>query len=217
MNVPPPSQELLQAVAEMKPVAPRVPWKGLVWALLLSVVPALGLLFLLPKRIDLPWLSPGWVVLMGAFWSLAFLVPLALALLPRRGAVLPDAGRSLQVALVGLGLVFVSQIFFSRAAPGHTIQGLGHTTCFRIGLAFSLVPMLASVIALRRAMPTGGMRIGAAIGVAGASLGGFILHWVCAYGYALHTTVFHAGAVLAGLVLGLAVGAVASRLKWFSG
>jgi hypothetical protein len=216
-GVPPPSPALLQALAGLRPVRLRRPGRSLLVVGGLSL--AWGGLWLsqLPRRADLRYLPLAWWALIGLGWLLAFAAPLALALTPRRGAVLPDAGRAGTVAAAAALAMVALGLWLTPDAPGHTVVPAGAALaaslagCFAFALLIALVPLLAGALALRRLLPVGGARLLAATGAAGGALGGLLLHVACPVGGGLHVGVAHGGAVVAATLIGTAVGATFDR------
>jgi hypothetical protein len=155
-------------------------------------------------RPDLPFLPAPWVIVMGAAWLAGFVLPMAAALLPRRGQVLPDPGRAtagaaaIAVGLIGLGALF------ARQAPGHSLPlplPIGIRNCVTFAVLFSIIPLAAGLIALRRVITIQSWRMGAALGAASGALAGFVLHLLCPVADAPHLAVAHGGAiVVCGLV-----------------
>jgi hypothetical protein len=211
---PPPSPALLAAVGAMKPVHTRVPARAALLLLASGVVFPVAALALRPLRADLPFLPTWWVVLVAALWAGAALLSLASAVIPRRGEVLPDAGRAGRAAAVVAGGLVLLGLLGGVEGPDRAIQpasfagGLWH--CLRFGLPVTLPMVLVAAVLLRRLHPLGGRRIGAAVGAAGGALAGLTLHFVCPFASGAHVGLAHGGGVVLGAVLGaLLLGAAA--------
>jgi hypothetical protein len=125
---------------------------------------------------------------------------------------LPDPGRAaasaaaVAVALIGMGALC------SAEAPGHSLPlplPIGIRNCLTFAVIFSVIPIGAGLIALRRVVSIRSWRIGAALGAAGGALAGFVLHLLCPVADAAHQAVAHGGAVA---VCGLAGALLAPRV-----
>jgi hypothetical protein len=215
---PPPSPELLAAVANGGRVRTRRPARALALVALASLAYAGLWLLLLPVRRDLPYLPHLWWGVVALAWLGGFVAPLTLAIVPRRRAVLPDSGRAGAVAVAAASLLAVVGFALTPAAPPHTgipvgapalARSIAH--CFAFGLAFALVPLVAGALALRKLLLVGGARLVAAVGAAAGAFGGLVLHLVCPLGGAWHVGCGHAGTVVAAAAIGAVVGALLGR------
>jgi hypothetical protein len=215
--VPPPSPTLERALAELRPVATRRPLRALAIVALVSLGWMLVWVALMPTRRDLPFLPRAWWLTVALLWLSGFLAPLAMTLLPRRGAVLPDADRAARtavVAMLGLILVAVALTPMSPATrvPGNLYECMHWTThCLTRALAFASLPLVLTVVALRRVLVVGAARLVAAAGVAGGALGGLTLHMICPVGGALHLGCGHAGGIVVAALVGAGLGFVLDR------
>jgi hypothetical protein len=208
---PPPSPALLDAVAKMKPVRTRVPWRPLLISIVLFLI--YGAIFPLHgTRQDLHFLPEWWLLSVGAVWLMGLVAPLAFALLPRRGQVLPDGTRALAVALVTTALI----IAVNALVPGITgheahrefLDGWIH--CVRFALPVAILPVAIGLMAVRRLAPVGSWRIGAAIGAAAGALSGLCLHLICPIASPLHVACAHGGSVIICAI----AGALIAPLRW---
>jgi hypothetical protein len=200
---PPPSPALLDAVAKMKPVRTRVPWRALVIAIALFL--AYGALFPLHGvRSDMGFLPEWWVLAVGAVWLMGLIAPLSFAFLPRRGQVLPDGSRALFVSLITTSIILLVSAFLpgvtSHAQQREFVDGLGH--CLRFALPVAILPVAIGMMGVRRLAPVGSWRVGAAIGAAGGALSGLILHLLCPIASGLHVACAHGGAVILCAIAG---------------
>jgi hypothetical protein len=203
---PPPHPALLDAVAGMRPVRTRAPWRTAFLLLAAGVVFPLGRLAYGHLRGDLSYLPLLWMVAGTAAWTIALAAVLTSAVIPRRGEVLANpvwAGRAALVAaiaLVALGLIATVD------APGKTLSprsfGWGWWHCIRFGLGVTGPILVVGAVALRGLHPFGGLRIGAALGAAGGALAGLALHFLCPYGGGAHVGLAHGGGLVVGAVLG---------------
>jgi hypothetical protein len=204
---PPPSQELLDAVTRMGAVRTRAPLRAF------AVICALFLLYaglnlvMTPLRPDLPFLSRAWVIGAGVAWLAGCLIPLGMAMLPRRGQVLPDAGRAVLSAAVAAVALMIFGALFPGSVAGHSLSvplwaGLRH--CIKFAVVFAIVPIAVGLLALRRVVLVGSPLIGAAIGGASGALAGFTLHLLCSIAGAAHVSLAHGGAVVVCALVGAA-------------
>ena len=212
MSVPAPSAALLEMVRMGGASATRKPWRDL--GVIVGVAGALAVLYTWRAgvRSDLAALPSIWFYATLAAWTFAFVTPLAVALMPRRGSVLADSGRAALLALAVPTLVTAMSIWLRVDAPGATVipaaeQQLHYIrSCLTTGLMMAAIPLVASFIALRRAaLPSDTRWLGAAIGAANGSLAGGILHAHCSMGGVLHVTMGHASAATVGAIVGAIV------------
>jgi hypothetical protein len=202
---PEPSPVLLALVRGMSPVATRRPGRQLIQAIAISLAYAAAWLagpaawiWGRSLRADLGRLPLGWLLAVGALWLAAFVVPLAMAMLPRRGQLLHRvrlATAAWWIVWVVLALVSLT----SPVAPGASAisqsraQFLSVTgQCAAAALSVALVPATLALRALRRAIPTGGAGVAAAIGAAAGALGGLALHLHCPWAEPWHVLLGHA-------------------------
>jgi hypothetical protein len=146
----------------------------------------------------------------GLLWLAGFVVPLALAVLPRRGQVLPDGVRAGRAAFLTCSTLVLVGLLFTVDAPGATI--LPRTTwagfaklwwhCVSFGLKVSIPLLIFSALVLSRVAVISVGRLGAAVGAAGGALAGLTLHGLCPYGGAVHVGLAHGGGVVIGAIIG---------------
>ncbi|HVR62092.1 MAG TPA: NrsF family protein [Polyangia bacterium] len=208
---PAPSPALMAAVQAMKPVRMRSRFTAFAVVLALGLIWPVVTLLVRPLRQDMPGLPRAWIIGGAIVWGAVFVVSLAAALIPRRGDVLPGAGRASRLSFVGMLIVFLLALFFSASVPGMSVSPAdrGWTlfdSCVHcIGYVFGVagVCFVAGVLVLRRLMPVGTRRIGMALGAAGGALGGLALHFICPFAGTDHVVLAHVG----GMVLAAAAGA----------
>ena len=206
----PPSEALRAAADGTKPVRTRVPLRTLLVVLAAACVYPVSAVALYPLRRDLSALPPAWLITVALVWLGGLVIPLVLALLPRRQQVLPDATRAARVAFLAALTLVLTGLLFTVDAPGVTILPrtlwAGFLPLWWHCVSFSLkatVPMLlVASIALRRMTVVNLSYLGAAVGAAGGALSGLTLHGLCPYGGALHVGLAHGGGVVIGAVLG---------------
>jgi hypothetical protein len=208
---PPPSPELLAAIAGTTPVQPRSPFRDLASVVLASLA-LMGIhLVAFRARPDLPWLPLAWVAAAAVAMLGAYLLTLAAVLVPPRGQVLPSVERA-QHATIAAGVVLFGLSFLTVDAPGHTaVIAPGLWPQFRAILhctvnAFEMtaLPMLLGFLVLRRAAPLRTRWLSAGLGAANGALAMLVLHLHCNGGGVLHVAVGHAGNVVLLAVLGAA-------------
>jgi hypothetical protein len=203
---PPPMGDALAAeLAAMRPVAPRRPWRDLARVAGVSLVYGATLLVLLDLRRDLPDLPVARLALVATSWLIAFGALLWLAVVPRRGSVMPR-WRAAGAGAIVASIVFVAAGFLIPTEGKDSIQlGLAHLgeghRCLEFGLATALVPAVLGALVLRGAVPVGSRWVAAALGAAGGSLGGFVLHLHCSVTDSWHVGLVHGGVVAASAIL----------------
>jgi hypothetical protein len=220
---PPPAppaiaQELEKELAQLAPVAPRRPMRQLAIAAAASLVYAGALLAFLSVRVDLPGMPVAWMVGVGVLWLAGFTIPLYLALVPRRGSMMPRWTAAALLAAIAAVAFMILGLAVHPSVPGvsrdygwaHFFRGHG---CLWLGLATALVPVLLGVIFLRGALVVRSRWIAAAIGAGGGCLGGLLLHMHCPIADGPHIGLIHGGVVLvaAALTAALAPGRIRIR------
>lgn len=202
---PPMSPALEAELGKLAPVAPRRPLRQLALLVGVSLVYGAGLLVMLTVRGDLHELPMGWLMMTSLAWLLGFVVPVALATIPRPGSMLPRwrlagiASAVAAVAMVGLGLVL-------HPAGPHSYElgwaGVTHGYgCLANGLETSIVPVVIGSICLRRTLPVGSRWVAAGLGAGGGSLGGLVLHLHCPVADGLHVGLIHGGVIAIAALL----------------
>jgi hypothetical protein len=223
-TAPPPSAQLLAAVAGARPVRTRRPGRAFAWAAGIAVMVAALPLARVPMRADWPHLPRLWWGAVALLWLAGFVVPLACAVLPRRDAVLPAGGRAALAAWTAVfGLLLVG-FALTPDAPPYTLVPVGAraidisiTRCFVFGVVLALVPLVAGLVAVRKVLLVAGSAILAAIGAAAGALSGLVLHVLCPVGGGWHVGVGHAGIVVAMALLGATIGVAVDRRPSGSG
>jgi hypothetical protein len=184
-------------------VRTRVPWRPLAFAIGLFLI--YGAIFPLHgMRRDFGFLPAWWVLSVGAVWLLGLVAPLAFALMPRRGQVLPDGSRALTVALITTALILLISALLPGVTGHEAHRGFfdGFYHCVRFALPVAILPVATGLTLARRLAPVGSWRIGAAIGAASGALSGLCLHLICPIASALHVACAHGGAVIICAVAG---------------
>jgi hypothetical protein len=220
LTPPPPSPELMAKLAGLRPVRTRRPWRALGWAALASLMYAGLLLAVFPVRGDFAGLPHLWWAAVGVAWLAGFVAPLALAIVPRPRAVLPDGRRAGWAALAATAVLVTVGLMLTPHAPNRTIIPVGapaimHSIrhCLALGMVFAVVPMVAGMVALRHLLLVGGARLMAAVGAAAGAFGGMVLHVICSMGGSMHTGLGHAGPVVVATALGAVLGVALGRRR----
>jgi len=205
----PPSALLEAELAQLSPVSPRRPMRQLVALVVGSLIYGAGVLAMLTTRRDMHALPMYWLLGAGIAWLVGFVVPLYLAMVPRRGAIIPRWQLAGVTALIGaLGFVGLGVVLHPSGAGSVSIgmdQFPDGYRCLEMGLATALAPVVIGALFLRGALPVGARWVGAALGASGGSLGGLVLHLHCPITNALHTSVMHGGVVAFGALLAAAL------------
>jgi hypothetical protein len=219
LPAPPLSPQLAADLRDLRPVPTRRPWRSLLALAACALLTPVSVRLIVGLRPDWDQLPMGLTVMGAAGWLLLFIVPLGLAVLPARGQVLANHGRAGMAALASIaGAVIL--VLLAPVAPGATdVVGGGVAEnlplawhCARSALTIALPLVAVGAWVLRRLVPVGAMRVGAALGAAGAAMGGLSLHLGCGYGGLHHLLMGHAGGFVLGVLAGgIVVAAVARR------
>jgi hypothetical protein len=209
-HVPPPSTPLLDAVAVMKATRTRVPVRQLAIVAAIGLIGPIAVLIHWGPRRDLPYLPVAWVAVQLVIWATGFVVPLALALVPPLGQVLPSSGRAVVAGLVVVAALIAQGVLLTVNAPGHTIVPAATFSaflspwkpCTTLGVELSLPVLVAGVIALRRVALVASTGLGVGLGAAAGALAGLTQQALCPVGGRLHVTLGHGVTVLIGAAIG---------------
>jgi len=195
-------------VREGGPVKTRSPWRSVAAVVGVAFVSATIHTIVMTVRKDLASLPPIWFWATLAAWLVAFVLPLVVAIVPRRGSVLASSGRSAVLGIV-VPLALIAMSIWLRVDGDDTIIPTPEKTvryvssCMLGGLEMAALPLVVSMIALRAsALPVQTRWLGAAIGAANGSLAGLMLHVHCPIGGAAHVAIGHAGAAVVGAIIG---------------
>ena len=206
---PPLSSALEAELGALAPVAPRRPLRQLAIVVGLSLVYGAGLIAALKPRGDMAELPRSWLVATALAWLLGFALPCYLALVPKRGSVMPRWRWAAISAVIMSVLFIVLGLAVHPSGPSSLHYGWpgfarGHT-CLEIGLATALLPVIAGALFLRGALPVRSRWIAAALGAGGGCLGGLVLHLHCRVADALHVGLIHGGVVVVAALLAAAL------------
>jgi hypothetical protein len=205
---PPLGPELAAELARIQPVVTRRPLRDLARVAAVSVVYGAVLLavFHMHRSPGDPGL--GWIIGVALAWLAGFGSLLWLAIVPRRGAVMPRWRAAGVGAVVTSALFVVGGLVLHPRAPlgelgmAHVHNGLD---CFRLGLFAALIPVVLGALALRGAAPVGARWVAAGLGAAGGSLGGLFLHLHCNANDGWHVGLAHGGVVVVSALLAAAL------------
>ncbi len=206
MTIPPIAAELEQELARLSPVTTRRPVRQALLAGAVSLVYAAIVLAVIAVRRELADLPRLWLVLYLGAWLAGFAVPVWFALVPRPGGMLPRwrlAGAIAAVSAVGF---VVAGLLVPRSAAASLHLGLDYAhQCLSLGLVTAIVPVVLGTLLLRGAAPVGSRVTAAALGAAGGSLGGFVLHLHCPIADGIHVGLVHGAVVAVAALLAAAL------------
>ena len=176
--IPPPSPALLAALADLAPVRPRRPARSLFVVLFAGCAYPAWTLASSPLPPQLATSPVVWLMAQAALWLAGFVVPLAVILVPARGQVLPDGARALRCALLTTAMILGSGLAPHPSSPAPLFASW--LPCLLRGGKLAAPTIAAGAFALRGAAQADAWRLGAALGLAAASLAGPTLHLACA-------------------------------------
>jgi Negative regulator of sigma F len=196
----------------LAPVTPRRPLRQLALVVAVSLLYAGLVVLVTTVRADLPGLPRPWLFTYLAAWLVGFGLPLWVALVPARGAMMPRTNLAAGIA-AGSAIGFCALgLLWAKSGPGSHTGGLHSAPgCLSIGLATAIVPVVLGTILLRGVAPVGSRLTAAALGAAAGSLGGFALHLHCPIADRVHVGVVHGSVVAIAAVLTAAL--AAGRLR----
>jgi len=209
---PAPSTDLLRAVDGMKPVRTRSRFGAAAAVALAGLVGPVIALVRGPFRRDWPGLPVGWVIAAVLLWGVAFAASLVVALVPRRGDVLPAPSRASRVSAIMMAALAVFALFATVDVPGLSMQPAERgwslfdscVHCVGTVAKVAVVFLIVGFLALRRLVPVGGARVGMALGASAGAMGGLLLVFICPFASAAHVVLAHVG----GMVLASIAGAL---------
>ncbi len=216
-GAPPPSAALDALLAALPPVAPRRPGRQLAALTVVSLGVGVGVLAVVSLRRDLGEVPRTWIIGAALAWTIAFGAASTFALVPRRGAMLPRTSLATAAATITAAGFVLLGLLVHPSGPSTVSLGAagfwrGHG-CLELGLASALVPVLVGVVLLRGMLPVGARGVAAALGAAGGSIGGLVLHLHCPITDALHQGVIHGGVVVIAALLAAALAPRALELR----
>ncbi len=192
-------------LASLRPVAIRRPIVQLVLVSCLALAYSVVLLVVKDVRRDLGELPMLWIAGAATAWAGSAAVALYLAIVPRRGEVMPRWRAAAAVTIgsvigfVGLGLT----VHPHGPSSGHYGMARllhGHV-CLEFGLVIAVVPAVLAAWLLRGTAPARPRWVAAAIGAGSGCLGGLFLHFHCRIADGPHVGLIHGGVVGAAALL----------------
>jgi hypothetical protein len=218
-SAPPMSEELAREIGDLEPVRTRAPLRQSAVVLGLSMLCGGGILALFGMRHDLEELPRAWLFGVGALWLASYGSITWMVLVPPRDQVMPRwrwaaalSGAAAAVFIAG-GLLRPESVAavgsaYDLSMTGWFARGRG---CLGLGLTVAALPVAFTAVAVRGAVPVGSRWAAAAIGAAGGSLGGLMLHLHCPIGERFHVGLAHGGTVLVAAALAALVVPVGER------
>ncbi|HWM84768.1 MAG TPA: NrsF family protein [Kofleriaceae bacterium] len=208
-DAPAMGDELARELSDLAAVRTRAPRRELVMVIAISLLYAGLLLGLLGLRRDMDEMPLAWLLGAGGLWLLSFGCITWLVLMPSRDQVMPRWRWAAAISALAAGVFIAGGMLRPESvAEAGTTYALspaswldhGHR-CLRWGLAVAVVPAVLTAMAVRGAVPVGSRWTAAAIGAAGGSLGGLMLHLHCPIGERFHVGLAHGGLVVTAAVL----------------
>jgi hypothetical protein len=218
---PPPMTKALAALYDSPDrVTPRRPARQLLFVYFASMGAGVALLAAASLRPDLAELPLAWKISVGFLWWAAFAVLAFLVIAPDSRTMLAraDKGAAMTlffvVALATLSSLWMPSVPGKSMTPPGTIATLGTYggQCLGMGIACAIVPCVLMVFVLRRSVPVGHRKLGAAVGAGGGALGGLFLHLHCPIAESLHVGAAHVGVMVITAILGALLVPTAARL-----
>jgi len=218
-RAPPPSPELRAALANLRPVPTRRPWRRFAAITGASAgYAALVLVAGVGLRDDLtevPWLAFS-IYALGCLLSSVAL--LGLAFVPSRGQVLPSGRRIFRLALPLLVILVVLHFLVALTWPAAPLS-VGSTffsaaaACGGLGLGVVALPLALALWFLRGALPLDAWRVLLAVAGAEGALGALVLHLHCSQTDAIHLGMVHGAILFAPPLLMATIAAATHRRK----
>ena len=183
----------------LSPVAERRPAREL--AILIGAAGSLAaaMLLVMPTRRSLGELPVIWIAGMAAAWMFGFGAAIYLALVPKRGSMMPRWRLAALAAIATSCLFVVLGLLVPPSGPSRPHFGwerLAHGySCLVLGLAVAIVPVAIGALFLRGSYPVRTRWIAAALGAGGGCLGGLVLHLYCKIADGPHIGLIHGGVV----------------------
>jgi uncharacterized membrane protein YqjE len=219
IDAPPMSEDLARELEGLTPARTRSPRRQLGMVVGLSLLYGGVILALLGLRHDAEHLPRMWLVGGGTLWLASFGAITWMVVVPPRDQVMPRWRWAAALAAVA-AVVFVAG---GILRPEHGVQaGAGYDLslvswldrgqrCLRWGLTVAVVPVVLSALVVRGAVPVGSRWTAAAIGAAGGSLGGLVLHLHCGVAERFHIGLAHGGVIVLAAAIAALVAPVGER------
>ena len=206
---PPLGDALERELAGLAPVRARNPRRDVAIVLAASLAYAGAWLALLRVRRDCGELPVAWLVAYASAWFASFASLIWIAVVPAKGAMMPRWRPAGVGAFVAAAAFMIGGLLLDQHGPSSLDYGLAHIHhghwCLEIGVAIAIVPASLGSIVLRGSLPVGARWAAAALGAAGGSLGGLVLHLHCRIADRWHLGLVHGGVVLVSALIGAAL------------
>ncbi len=202
---PPMSEELAREIEGLAPARTRSPRRQLGLVVGLSLLYGAVALALLGMRHDLEQLPLMWLVGGGTLWLASFGAITWLVVVPPREQVMPRWRWAAALSVLAAVLFIAGGLLLPETAvhAGSTHDASlaswfdRGNRCLRWGLTVAVVPVVLTALVVRGAVPVGSRWTAAAIGAAGGSLGGLVLHMHCPITERFHIGLAHGGVIVA--------------------
>ena len=219
VDAPPLSEQLARELDGLAPARTRSPRRQLGLVLGLSLLYGAVLLALLGMRHDLERMPTMWLLGGGTLWLASFGAITWLVVVPPREQVMPRWRWAAALSALAAVLFIAGGLLRPEAAvPVASTYDASLASwfdrgqrCLRWGLTVAVVPVVLSALVVRGAVPVGSRWIAAAIGAAGGSLGGLVLHMHCPVTERFHVGLAHGGVVLVAAGIAALVATVGER------
>ncbi len=219
VDAPPMSEDLARELEGLTPARMRSPRRQLGLVVGLSLLYGGVMLALLGMRHDAEDLPRMWLVGAGTMWLASFGAITWLVVVPPRDQVMPRwRGAATLAALAAVlfiagGMLRPDSAVHAAATYDLSLGGWFDRgqRCLRWGLTVAVVPIVLSALVVRGAVPVGSRWTAAAIGAAGGSLGGLVLHLHCGVAERFHIGLAHGGVIVVAAGIAALVAPVGDR------
>lgn len=219
IEAPPMSEDLARELEALAPARTRSPRRQLALVVGLSLLYGGVILALLGLRSDVEQMPGMWLVGGGTLWLVSFGAITWMVVVPPREQVMPRWRWAAALAALAAVLFVAGGLLRPEAAVQATAaHDLSLASwfdrgqrCLRWGLTVALVPVVLSALVVRGAVPVGSRWTAAAIGAAGGSLGGLVLHLHCHVGERFHIGLAHGGVIVVAAAIAALVAPVGDR------
>lgn len=218
-DAPPMSEDLARELEGLTPARTRSPRRQLGLVIGLSLLYGGVILALLGLRHDAEHLPRMWLVGGGTLWLASFGAITWMVVVPPREQVMPRWRWAAALAALA-AVLFVAGGILRPDAAVHAGASYDVSLaswfdrgqrCLRWGLTVAVVPVVLSALVVRGAVPVGSRWTAAAIGAAGGSLGGLVLHLHCGVAERFHVGVAHGGVIIVAAAIAALVAPVGER------
>jgi uncharacterized membrane protein YqjE len=206
---PPMSDELAGELAELQPTRTRAPVRQSAVVIVVSLLYGGAILAVLGLRHDFGEVPRMWLVGGGALWLASFGALTWMVVVPPREQVIPRwrwaaaLAALMAVTLVAVGILRPESL--AHVGTHYDVSSEGwfdrSGRCLRWGLTAAVVPIALTALVVRGTLPVGSRWAAAAVGAAGGSLGGLMLHMHCPINERFHIGLAHGGVVLVAAVI----------------